>query len=258
MKIGIATNCFYPRRTTEEAFIAVGSLGAQTVGIGLHTFYEYRPEFAKKYAPSLGGLGVGAVTAEPCNYERQLFEPSRRIRGDGLYWLDQTIRSCQTFGAGYYVLRGIGGGESQFNVDETVEYIERIYGICAQYGVKLCIGNAFDGVFYKPGIFGEIRKKLTYLSAAFDLAQARRSGYLYPMYLKDASGSIACAYLSDLNDNGKQCLPGEGKTDFSEVFKRLMGEGFDGDVFVSSEGYQSEEAIGRSLQFLRETADKLK
>lgn len=253
MKIGIATNCFSPDMPTEGALTEIKLLGARTVSIGLSTFYEYRPEFAKKYAPMLEGLRVGAVTSSPCNFESQLFDFSRRVRGDGLYWLDQVIRSCQIFGAERYVFRGVNLDGASYTADRAAEFLGGINEICGRYKIKLSLCNSFAGLLYRPGIFAEIRARQPDISAAFDLREAQRSGYPYSMFLKDMRGSIDCVYLSDSDGDGRQCLPGEGKTYFKEVFARLKSEGFHGDVFIGCGG-RTGESLRRSLQYLHEAA----
>ena len=111
MKVGISTACFYLKSETETAVKTIKSLGADCAEIRLQTFYEYRPEFAKSIAPDICGFEVHSVQTSPLNFEAQLFDASRRIRGDGFYWLDQVMRSARLLGAGNYTFQGCASSD---------------------------------------------------------------------------------------------------------------------------------------------------
>ena len=117
----------------------------------------------------------------------------------------------------------------------------------------------FWSLYNRPGVFGELKARIPVLQGVFDIKQARRSHYPYQAYLKDMSGSIAYVHLSDVDQNGKICLPGEGLYDFEEIFKMLKEEGFGGNVLVEvyDGNYQSEEQLFRCVQYLKELAYKI-
>lgn len=244
MKVGISTACTATYET-EDAFALIKSPGADCCEAYFKTFYEYRPEFAKKYSPRIDGAEVTAVRVNPQNYEAQLFSPSRRIRGDGFYWLDQILRSAQILGAKNYAFTGGRGGD-----------IAEAFNFCARYGVRLCLENARNGLYDRPSVFKELQERAGGLGAVFDLKQARLSGYPYPMYLKDMSGAIAYARISDFNENGEACLPGTGSFNFKELLSRLRDVGFDGALIIDTPSAEAEE-IKRSVEFLKETVYKL-
>ena len=106
MKVGISTASL-TRFETEDALSLLKEIGAETCEVYLKTFYEYRPEFAKKFADRLAGVEVNSIHVNPYSFEPQLFSPLRRVRGDGFYWLDQVLRSAQLFGAKNYTFHGI-------------------------------------------------------------------------------------------------------------------------------------------------------
>lgn len=259
MKIGISTACFYPNRETEAAVRTIKSLGADCAEVYLRTFYEYRPEFAKAVAPDICGLDVCSVRVNPLNFEPQFFNVSRRIRGDGFYWLDQIMRSAQLFGAGNYTFRGVACGADLYgDFDGLSAYIRGVTEFCARYGLNVCLENAHNGLYNRPSVFGELKARCPELSGAFDLKQARASGYPYQMYLKDMAGAISQVYLSDVDADGKICLPGEGLTGFSELFKQLKDIGFDGAVLIDACGVDDGSRLKRSLEILKEIAYKTK
>ena len=245
MKVGISTACT-AKYETEDALALTKSLGADCCEAYLQTFYEYRPEFAKKYATRTDGAEVLAVRVNPQNFEPQLSSSSRRIRGDGFYWLDQVLRSAQLFGAKNYTFIGDCGGD-----------IAELFNFCARYGVRLCLENSSFGLYNSPSVFKELKERVDGLAGVFDLKQARLSGYPYPMYLKDMSGAIAYAHLSDFDENGALCLPGTGVFNFKELISRLKDEGFNGALIIDAPSLAEAEELKRSIEFLKETVYKL-
>ena len=132
MKIGISTISLNSLET-EDALSLLKEVGAETAEVYLKTFYEYRPEFAKKFADRAAGVEVNYIRVNSQNFEPQLFSPSRRVRGDGFYWLDQVLRSAQLFGAKNYVFQCLA------TTDDSAERLREIADFCARYGINLCV-----------------------------------------------------------------------------------------------------------------------
>lgn len=261
MNIGISTAALFPEKHTEQAAKIIKDLGAEVTEVFFSTFYEYRPEFSKALAPEIKGLKVNSVHTLPLNFESNFFDTTRRVRGDGFYWLDQVARSAKLLECENYTFHGFvraGGG-----VDDTRfigERIAEVHAFARGYGVNLCIENTARYAFNRPDFFKEIKAYCPDLYGVFDLKQARRSGYPYQMYIAAMQGAIAYVHLSDIDANGKMCLPGKGIYDFEEIFRRLKGAGFDGNVLI--EAYRGDygdfSELGASLDYLKEIADKIK
>ena len=258
MKIGISTASFYLRQETENAASTIKELGADCAEVFLQTFYEYRPEFAKSFADKLDGMQVNSVHVSTFHIDNALFSRSRRIRGDGYYWLDQAMRSAQLLGCKNYSFHG--KAHKTENIGDVEEYLRGAVEFCARYGVKLCLENVAWCLYSKPGIFAELKQRIPDLSGVFDIKQTRRSGYPYKEYIEDMKGSIAYVHLSDVDENGKMCLHGKGVYDFTEILKRLKGTGFDGNAIIEvyPEDYEEVSELKNSLEYLKEIADKIK
>ena len=247
---------------TEQAVEEIAKLGADCVEVNLRTFYEYRPEFSKALAPKIGGLEINSVHCMPLNFEPNLFNVTRRVRGDGYYWLDQVARSAQLLGCHNYTFHGFmraGSGRGD-DLRFIGERIAEAHAFMARYGVNLCIENTAHYAYCYPGFFAEVRKFCPDLYCVFDIKQAKRSGYPYKMYLKEAEGAIAYVHISDVDESGATCLPGKGIYDFTEIFKSLSDAGFDGNVII--ENYRGDyggfEELKQSLDYLNEIIYKLK
>lgn len=260
MKTGISTASLYTRRETEDAIGVIAAANAACAEIFLGTYFEMRPEFAKKYSSRLEGCEAYSVHALSTTFEPQLFVSSRRVRGDAFYWLDQLMRSAQLFGAKKYSFHGfISRCRGDINLDETAGYLNAVCEFCSRYGVEVCLENVSWCTYNRPGIFGELKARCPQISGVLDLKQARRSGYPINMYIEDMRGAISHVHLTDVDKNGKMCLPGMGVTDFSELFLRLKDTGFDGAAIIEAypSDYGDESELKRSLDHIGEIIDKI-
>lgn len=259
MKTGISTASFFLREECENAIDKIVALGAGCAEIFLGTYYEYRPEFAKAVNGRLNGTEVSAVHALSTNFEPQLFSASRRVRGDAFYWLDQIMRSAQLFGASKYSFHGGISHSGSNNLNEIAGYLQGVIEFCARYGVEVCLENVSWCTYNRPGLFGELKNRCPQLNGVLDLKQARRSGYPAAMYIEDMAGSISHVHLSDVDERGAICLPGKGQYNFTELFKRLQGVGFNGAAVIEVYGnnYGDYSEFADSLNYLNEIIYKL-
>ncbi|MGN0817760.1 MAG: sugar phosphate isomerase/epimerase family protein [Candidatus Coproplasma sp.] len=261
MKVGISTASLFPRYATEEALGTIKSLGIDLAEAFFSTFYEYRPEFSKAIAPELGGLEINSVHANSTNFEPNFFNPTRRVKGDGFYWLDQLARSAQLLKCKNYTFHGmhrLSGGQGD-DFDSLGGYLRDACEFAASYGVSLCLENVHWCLYNRPGVFAELKKRVPTLRGVFDIKQARRSHYPYQSYIKDMSGAIAYAHFSDVDENGKMCLPGKGIYNFTEIISQLKGEGFDGNILIEvySGDYGEIAELKESADYLSEIIYKL-
>jgi len=229
MKAGISTACLFAQKETEQALTALKELGAELIDLNLNTFYEYRPEFAGKFAQNAEGTELCSVRVNPNNFEAQLFSPSRRVRGDGFYWLDQVIRSCNKFGIKKYTFRGVKGNGRE-DIGNSASAINAVTEFCSRYGVRLCIQNSAFGLYNRAGIFKELKSCQPDICGALDLRQAVLSKGSAKAYIDDMSGAISHIYLSEFGAEGKPLT--ESDFDFKELIKMLKGAGFDGAVIM--------------------------
>lgn len=260
MKIGVSTASFFPREECESAIVKIKQFGADCAEVFLGTYYEYRPEFAKAHKESFGDIEISSVHAFSTNFEPQLFNPSRRVRGDGFYWLDQLLRSAQLLNTKKYTFHGyISRGSGSVDFNKISGYLREICGFSARYGVDVCLENVSWCTYNRPGLFRKFKSHCPQLAAVLDIKQARRSGYPVNMYIEDMAEAISHVHLSDVDEKGRMCLPGRGVYNFEELFKRLKGAGFDGPALIEVYGgdYTDYAEIKQSLEYLKEIAYKL-
>ena len=106
MNTGISTASLFLRQETDEAVSTIKQLGADCAEVFFCTFYEYRPEFSKALSEGIKGFEISSVHVNTRHIDNALFSRSRRIRGDGFYWLDQVMRSAQLLGCKAYTFHG--------------------------------------------------------------------------------------------------------------------------------------------------------
>ncbi|MDE7300960.1 MAG: sugar phosphate isomerase/epimerase [Clostridia bacterium] len=263
MKIGISTASLFPDKHSEEAAKIIKSLGVDLIEIFLSTFYEYRPEFSKALAPEIEGVEVNSLHTMPLNFEPNIFNSTRRVRGDGYYWLDQVARSAQLLKCHNYTFHGFvrpSGGRQNDDMGYIGDRIAEAHAFTAGYGVNLCLENTSAYAYNRPGFFKEVKSRCGDLYGVFDIKQARRSGYPYGMYLKDMEGAIAYVHLSDVDENGRICLPGKGVYDFEKILKELKDSGFDGNIMleVYRGNYSDFAELKQSVDFVNEIIYKIK
>ena len=223
MKTAISTACFYLKEETETALPLIKDTGAAACSVNLQTFYEYRPEFAKKYSANLGGVEVCSIETGALGFEPQLFSPSRRIRGDGFYWLEQVLRSAQLLGAKKYILKAplISG-------DDKLQYLSGISEFCASYGIGLCIENSPLGLLNAPSRVAEIKSACPRILFSLNVNEAALSAQSCRAYLKAMSDSLAqvvvkegdtnlIRQLKNMNFNGEIVVKTQNFTDISEL-----------------------------------------
>ena len=256
MKTGISTASLFLRQELEQAFATIKGMGADCVEIFYNTFYEYRPEFSEKLDSK--GIEVNSVHVSTYQIEHSLFNPSRRVRGDAFYWLDQVMRSAQILGCKAYSFHGKVGKPG--NIDDICDNLREAVEFCARYGVQLCLENVTWSIYHKPKIFSALKERIPQLCGVFDIKQARRSGYDYKEYIEDMKGAISHVHLSDVDKDGKMCLPGKGVYDFKEVLTRLKDAGFDGNVLIEvyKDDYGDVSELKTSLEYLNEIVYKIK
>ena len=125
--------------------------------------------------------------------------------------------------------------------------------------MRLCLESVHWALYDHPGLFRPLVSACPDLLGVLDVKQARLSGYPYPMYIKDMEGHIAHVHLSDVDERGRICLPGEGIFDFEECLRRLKDAGFDGAAIIEvyPDNYAGYAQLKRACDYLDEIIYKI-
>ena len=259
---GVSTSSLFLREMNEDALSVLNALGVRSTEIFLTTFSEYTEEFARLLVSRRGNLKVNSVHLLNTQFEPQLFGGHPRAKKDAFDILHRAMGSAHIFGAERYTFHAttrLKRNASPLNYDALGDNFAEILAACAEHGVKLCLENVHWALYNEPGIFSQLKRRCPGLLGVLDVKQARLSGYPYQMYIKDMEGSISHVHLSDVDENGKICLPGRGIFDFEGCLRRLKDAGFDGALIVEvyPRDYGGYAELKRSCDYLDELIDKI-
>lgn len=259
MQAGISTATLFLRRNNEDAAALLSEWGVETAEVFLTSFCEYEASFAELVKSRLGnGTQVWSVHVLNTQFEPQLYAEHPRVRADAFGWLEKAMRAAEILGAKAYTFHGIARLKRTYreNFSATGERTRGIAAFCRERGVALCYENVEWAFYNRPGVFSELKRRCPELRGVLDLKQARISGYDYRDYLNEMGESLSHVHVSDLDEDGKMCLPGRGVFDFDELFARLRDVGFSGPVLI--ENYKGDYAelseLRESYEFLAEKA----
>lgn len=260
MKTGISTASLFLRKNNLETLKLFNRLGIKNAEVFLTTFSEYEPSFAKTLLDNKGTIAVNSVHILNTQFEPQLFAKHPLVKADAFFWLNKVMESANILGADYYTFHGTArikrasrSGEND-DFPSMIKSFEEIGACCEKYGVALCLENVEWATYNRPGVFSKLAHALPKLKGVLDIKQARISGYPYEAYVSEMGNRIAYTHLSDVDENGKICLPGKGTFDFETLIKRLIDVGFDGTLLVEAYAgdYHKEEELKIATDYLEE------
>ena len=262
MEIGISTASLFKRQFNEDAVVTLNNLNAKVCEVFLGTYSEYTKDFANLLKERKGDLQVHSIHTLNTHFEPQLFSQSERALKDAFDIFENCLNTANVLGAKYYTLHGIARFKKNILYNEyekIAKMMGKVKDFAFERGVELCLENVEWAYYNHVGFYKEISKYLSGLKTCLDVKQARISGDSYKDYIEEMGNSIKTVHLSDVNENGKICLPGKGIFDFEDLFKRLNGVGFNGDMLIEvySGDYGEISEFTESLDYLRELKDKI-
>lgn len=264
MEIGISTASLYMRQYNEEAVKTIASCGVKTCEIFLETFSEYNRAFGETLAREKGALNVNSVHLFTTQIEPQLFNENERTRADSFRFLSGVMDAANAFGAKYYTFHGTarykkGTQSGKYDDFEKMgKRLEEIRAVCESYGVALSLETVEWGTYNRPGVFTQLKKRCKKLLGVLDVKQVRVSGYDEKEYIEEMKDNISHVHLSDIDADGRTCLPGRGTYDFTDLFLRLKDVGFNGAAIIEAykEDFKEVEELKRSAEYLQEIVYK--
>ena len=263
MEIGISTASLFMRENTEDAVETIASLGSKITEIFFETYPEYGLEYAKTLKARLKNTKVHSVHVYTLHYEPELFSDNRRSYEVAEETYRKVLSSAEYLGAKNYTMHGRARIKKSGNYDDYEKIgrrLEKLSQIAAEYGVALCLENVEWALYNRVGYLTEVIKYAPNLKTTFDIKQARLSGCDYYQYIEEMKGRINTVHLSDVDGDGKMCLPGKGVTDFEALFKSLKSAGFDGGALIEvyKNDYKDIGELKSTLSYLENINDKIR
>lgn len=262
MQTGISTASLFGRYHTEDGIKFLKENGVSTCEVFLESYSEYTKKFGKILKKAKGDLPVHSIHTLTTQFEPTLYSLNDRAMADSYKLLENTLQCAQQIGAKYYTFHGVARVKRTpitINFERVGFYTQKIIDLCAKYGVTLTYENVHWAYYNYVGFFNELRKRVKGLKGTLDIKQARQSNIEYKDLIKEMGEDIVTVHLSDVDENGKMCLPGKGITDFGDLFTRLNDVGFDGALLleVYQNDYKTTEELFESLNFVTQTAEKI-
>ncbi len=260
MQAGVSTASLFMRKNNEEALPLLNELGVTLAEVFLTSFSEYGYPFADVLSAKKGDLTVNSVHDLNTEFEPQLFSKHPRVREDAYGWLDKVLQSANALGAPYYTFHGTSrvkrasrsGKHDDFNA--MIEGFSALTEYCEKKGVTLCLENVEWSTYNRIGVFKTLSNEISALRGVLDIKQARISEYPYEKYVEEMGEKLAYAHVSDIDQNGKIRLPGQGVFDYETLIKRLQDVGFDGALLIEvyNGDYGLETELKTACDYLNE------
>ena len=259
MRTGISTASLFMRKYNEEALPFLEKIGVKDAEVFLTSFSEYEEDFARLLAEKKGSVFVNSVHILNAQIEPQVFSACPRIQKDVYAYLEKIAKSAQILGAPYYTFHGTArykkaAREGQDDFKRVGNALQKAFAFCKEKGVTLCLENVEWSTYNRVGVFSALKEYIPDLKGVLDIKQARIAGEGYEAYLQEMGKDIAYVHISDLDEQGKIRLPGQGDFDFDTLIKRLKDVGFDGKLFIEvyKDDYQNEQELKASCDFINE------
>ena len=262
MQTGISTASLFVREKTEGALKLLHANGVQTSEVFLESFCEYSKKFGKLLSKSKGNTGVHSIHTLTTQFEPQLYSINQRAKQDSFKILDGVLSAGKQIGAKYYTFHGparLKRTPLRIDFDRVGEITNQINSRCKDFGITLAYENVHWAYYNYVGFYTQLKSRVEGLRATLDIKQARQSQIEYKDLIKEMGSDVVTVHLSDIDQNGKMCLPGVGITDFYDIFSRLKDVGFDGAFIleVYQNDYKELQELFNSLNFINELAYKI-
>lgn len=262
MQTGISTASLFGRFHTEDGLEFLQKNNVQTTEVFLESYSEYTKEFGKLLKSVKGDMPVHSIHTLTTQFEPTLYSLNDRAMADSYKLLENTLQCAKEIDAKYYTFHGVARVKRTpmtINFDRVGFYTQKIIDLCAKYGVILAYENVHWAYYNYVGFFKQLKERTQGLKGTLDIKQARQSNLDYKDLIKEMAQDIVTVHLSDINEQGKMCLPGKGVTDFKELFSRLKDVGFDGALLleVYQNDFKTTKELFDSLDFITQTANDI-
>lgn len=236
MIIGASTACLFPSKT-EVAFTELARLGFDCIEIFFNALNELHGEVFDKIKEAQECYGIKVPSLHPFTSFAEsflFFSPYRRRLYDGLEFYKHYFDAANRLGADILVIHGC---KEEYKIDED-DYIERfgeLVSLGESFGVRVAQENVVKYMSQDKNLLLKMQKDLgDKFHMVFDIKQAIRSGY-DPFEIVDCLGkSFVHIHLNDNNTaNNLDCmLPGQGRFDFEQLFKKLNALNYNGNAVI--------------------------
>jgi len=239
MQVGISSAVFYPMET-ELAVEKIIQLGFKRTELFINCESEYDDLYIDKLKEKMDGAGIQVVSIHPYTslIEGMFFfsEYDRRVQ-DSISQYRKYFRAAERLGAKYFTFHGnrslTGTVSPQTPIDRHCEVIEKLSDAASDYGIVITQENVSWCSSQRPEYLKTLRENLgKKIGFTLDLKQARRAGVEVNEYIDAMGENLMNIHISDYSAEEVCLLPGFGEIDYVELFKKLNGINYNGDLII--------------------------
>ncbi len=262
MRTGISTASLFSRFNTEDALSFLNQNGVDCAEVFLESYCEYNKAFGKILSERKVKTDIHSVHVLTTQFEPQLYSINERARADSFGILRGVLECAREIGAKNYTFHGTARLKKtpvNVNFEHVGNITQKIIDNCVEYGVTLAYENVHWCYYNYIGFFSQLKKLTHGLKGTLDVKQARQSGISHNEFLKEMGKDIVTVHLSDIDQNGKMCLPGRGTIDFYDLFSRLADFGFNGSAIIEAYAgdYKDLSELLESLEYVKHVCSKV-
>jgi sugar phosphate isomerase/epimerase len=272
--IGYSTNAFV-KFSLSEALQKIAALGFSGVEIMCDKPHLYPPDYRNEHLSRLKGLideyglkvtNLNSFTlfAVGDTYLPSWIEPEKERREIRIQHTLQCLKLAEFFGC-----RNIsvppGGPLGNQGREEAVSLfhrgLERVAPVAEDLGVKILVEPEPDLLMENTSEFKSFIRDVTSpaIGLNFDIGHFYCAGEDPSAAFQELFEWIGHVHLEDIAESRlhQHLILGEGAIEFEQVFKTMIGLGYEGDVSLELYPYvdMPEEAGRKSLEYLRELVD---
>lgn len=262
MKIGISTSSFFTKVATEDSYDYIKSFGADVCEVFLSSFCEYEGAIADKIVQNRC-VDVHSIHTLTNQFEPELFSLNPRASQDALNVFEKALSVGERLGANYYTFHGatrLKRISYNFDYERLGNVVNNAIEVAKKHNITLSYETVHWAYFNEPQYFENLKKRCPDLKATLDIKQIMQAGGDYKDFLSVIGSDLTTVHLCDYDEDKKLFIPGKGKFDFVDLFKRLLNNGFEGSCImeVYPQGYKTFDELKLSYQYLLECYEKAK
>lgn len=262
MKIGISTSSFFTKVATEDTFDYLKAFNCEICEVFLSSFSEYKGEFADSIVNNCC-VPVHSIHTLTNQFEPELFSQNPRAVADSLRIFKDVLQTGKKLGAKYYTFHGATRLKKinyNFDYARLGGIVSSLIDVAQSYGITLSYETVHWAYFSEPSYFINLKKFCPNLKATVDIKQIMQAGGDYKDFLKAIGSDLTTVHLCDYDEGRNLFIPGRGKFNFVELFKRLQDIDFNGACImeVYPQGYKDFKELKNSFDYLCECYDKVR
>ena len=239
MRLGISTNTFFSRLSTESSFDALRQVNVDSCELYLASFSEYEPNFLDSLVLKKGRIYVHAVHPEGSQFEPGLFSTNVRVRTDAENIFKKICYAARILGAKYYTFHGpvrLKPAGEQFDIARIGHRMNQLIDIAQSFGIRIAYENVSYGYGCSPEYFKNLLQYCSNITFALDVKHALLSGTDPLMFLEAMGERTVSVHLCDLKRDNSSALPGEGYYAFDRFIYEIARRLNNPSLFLEADG----------------------